>query len=605
MTWPYAATVLDHLRFDPDELRDRYRTERDKRIRTDGNDQYVEVVGAYERFVQDVFADASIEREPCHDEAEVVIIGGGFGGVLAGLHLHRAGIDDVRLVETGAEVGGTWYWNRYPGAQCDIESYVYFPLLEEMGYLPTRKYAFGDEIHRYVQALAERAGLSDRALFQTTVTELRWDEDAARWLVHTDRGDRLRARHVIQSTGILNRPKLPAIDGIDSFRGRCFHTSRWDYAYTGGSPAGGLTGLADKRVAIIGTGASAVQAIPHLGASAGHLYVFQRTPSSIDVRGNRPTDAQWAASLEPGWQQARITNFNVLVEGGHQDVDLVSDGWTDIMRRLRLPVRADGSRPASPAQAAAALELADFEKMESIRARVDAIVTDPDTARALKPYYRHFCKRPCFHDEYLPTFNRPNVTLVDTDGSGVDRVTETAVVVGERTYQVDCIIFASGFEVGTDQRRRSGFETIGRGGRSLSDAWADGMRTFHGFHVHGFPNCHLMGLTQTGVSVNFSLGLHEQAKHLAHVISEAQRRHATTLEATTAAVQAWQDEMARVARDRADFFESCTPGYYNNEGHTGEGKGFTATAYGGGSEAFYRILQAWRDRGDLDGLDLR
>jgi cation diffusion facilitator CzcD-associated flavoprotein CzcO len=445
--------------FNPDALRERYREERDKRLRADGNDQYINVVDEYERFTEDPFVTAEVDRDPLVDEVEVLIVGGGFGGLLTGAFLRKAGVGGLRIIERGSDYGGTWYWNRYPGAQCDIESYIYMPLLEELGYMPTEKYTFGDEILQYTQDLATKFDLYDDVLFQTSVSGSRWDDDAQRWIVSTDRGDEIRARFVVQSTGVLNRPKLPALDGLNDFHGHMFHTSRWDYDYTGGGPNGDLTGLRDKRVAIIGTGASAIQCVPHLAESAEHLYVFQRTPSSVDVRGNSPTDSEWAAALESGWQQERITNFNVLVGGGIQEVDLVNDGWTDIIGRLAAFLPKD---PAgiSLEDAMAAAEMADFEKMESIRARVDSLVDHKETADALKPYYRQFCKRPCFHDEYLPAYNRPNVTLVDTDGAGVSSITEAGVVVCDDVYEVDCLILASGFEVGTDYTRRSGFETI-------------------------------------------------------------------------------------------------------------------------------------------------
>ncbi len=384
--------------FDPDALRQRYRAERDKRLRADGNDQYREVTGEFAHFVDDPYV-APIERGPLTDDVDVCVIGAGFGGLLAGARLRQAGFDGIRLVEKGGDVGGTWYWNRYPGAMCDVESYIYLPLLEELGTMPTEKYARAAEILEHSQAIADHFDLRRDALFQTEVTELRWDEDTTRWIVSTNRGDCFGARFVAMANGPLHRPKLPGIAGIGEFRGHSFHTSRWDYDYTGGDAAGNLTGLQGKRVGIIGTGATAVQCVPHIGAVAEHLYVFQRTPSSIDRRDNRPTDPEWAASLEPGWQQRRMENFNTLVSGGFAAEDMVNDGWTDIIGKLLLRLREASDPDLSPAGLAATVELADFEKMEQIRARVDGVVADPMTAEALKPYYRQFCKRPCFHDE--------------------------------------------------------------------------------------------------------------------------------------------------------------------------------------------------------------
>jgi cyclohexanone monooxygenase len=590
--------------FDPDALRARYRTERDKRLRADGNDQYLEVAGALARYVDDPYVAPGFTRAPLTDDVDVVVIGGGFGGLLAGARLREAGVARLRLIERGGDFGGTWYWNRYPGAMCDVESYIYLPLLEELGYVPTEKYARAPEILAHSQAIGRKYDLYRDACFQTEVTEMRWDDTRARWIIATNRGDRMTARFVCMSNGPLNRPKLPGIPGVESFRGHSFHTSRWDYDYTGGSPDGDLAGLRGKRVGIIGTGATAVQCIPHLGEAAEHLFVFQRTPSSIDVRANRPTDPAWAAALGPGWQRNRMDNFNILVSGGFQPEDLVSDGWTDIIRKLLLMVQDGTTANAGADSIGKTLELADFEKMEQIRARVDAIVANPATAAALKPYYRQFCKRPCFHDEYLATFNRPNVTLVDTQGRGVERITAGGVVFDGVEYPVDCLIYATGFEVGTSYSRRAGYEIYGRDGLSLTAKWADGVRTLHGMHSRGFPNCFIMGNQQAGFTVNYPHMLDEQSTHLAYIVQQALARDARTIEVSEAAEAEWVATIIKLARLAQQFLEECTPGYYNNEGKPGERSGQNGF-YGGGSVEFFRILRAWRAEGALRGLELR
>ncbi|MBI1843003.1 MAG: NAD(P)/FAD-dependent oxidoreductase, partial [Actinobacteria bacterium] len=448
--------TIDIREFDPDALREKYREERDKRLRDEGNDQYIEVTNEFAVYLQDPYV-APFEREPLTDEVEVVVIGGGFGGLLAAARLREAGVEDIRIVEKAGDFGGTWYWNRYPGAQCDIESYIYLPLLEEMNYIPTEKYSHGPEILAHARAIGERYELYDNACLQTEVTGMTWNDDDQRWIITTNRGDRMKARFVAMSNGPLHRPKLPGIPGINSFKGHTFHTSRWDYDYTGGDSTGGLSGLKDKRVAIIGTGATAVQCIPHVGEAAQHLFVFQRTPSSIDVRNNQPTDPAWVETLEPGWQKNRMENFNTLVSGGFTNEDLVNDGWTDIIGKLLFRMRSGDNIDFTPEGLMATVELADFEKMEEIRSRVDTIVEDENVAESLKPYYRQFCKRPCFHDDYLDTYNRLNVTLVDTQGKGVERITERGVVVDGTEYEVDCIIYSTGFEVGTAYTRRAGY----------------------------------------------------------------------------------------------------------------------------------------------------
>jgi cyclohexanone monooxygenase len=592
------------LPFDPDALREKYRRERDKRLRPDGNDQYRRISGALAPFLDDPHVEPGFARAALAEETEVAIIGGGFSGLLAAVRLVEAGIEDLRLIETGGDFGGTWYWNRYPGAQCDIESYIYLPLLEELDYIPKEKYSHGPEIRAHAQAIGRHYALYEKALFQTQLVGMRWDEASTRWILSTSREDRIAARFAVMAIGPLSRPKLPGIPGVESFEGHSFHTSRWDYAYTGGDTHGGLTGLRDKRVGLIGTGATAVQCIPHLGEAAEHLYVFQRTPSSIDLRGNHPTDPEWVKGLEPGWQQRRIDNFSILVSGGFQEVDLVSDGWTDIIRNLSGLSDLGGGLGGSPEELAAKVELADFQKMEQIRARVDSLVKDPAVAEALKPWYRQFCKRPCFHDDYLPTFNRPNVTLVDTDGRGVERIENGAVVAGGKSYEVDCLIYATGFEVGTDYTRRAGCEIVGREGLSLTSKWAKGVSTFHGLQSRGFPNCFFMGGIQSGVTPNFTELYTEQSQHIAYIVERALGRGARIVESSEQAEADWVRAIHESAAFNQDFQLSCTPGYYNNEGRPGEGPGWFGGNYGGGAKAFFEILKKWRDREDLAGLEL-
>jgi cyclohexanone monooxygenase len=590
--------------FDPDALRAKYRDERDKRVRLDGNEQYVEVRGDFSRYVDDPYVDPGFTREPLTDDVDVLIIGGGFGGLLAGARLREAGVNNIRIIEKGGDFGGTWYWNRYPGAQCDIESYIYLPLLEETGYIPKEKYSYAPEILEHSRRIGRKFDLYRNACFQTQIKEITWSEDKRRWIVTTNRDDRIRARFVVMSNGPLNRPKLPGIPGIDSYKGHTFHTSRWDYAYTGGDTTGNLHKLADKRVAIIGTGATAVQCVPYLARDAQHLSVFQRTPSSVDERGNRPTDPEWVKTLTPGWQRRRMDNFNILVSGGSQDEDLVGDGWTDIFRNLGGLLPAKTAANLSPQERRRMVELADFKKMNQVRARVDAIVKDKRTAEALKPWYRQFCKRPTFNDEYLPAFNRPNVALVDTRGRGLDRITDKGLVFDGVEYEVDCIIFATGFEVGTAYTRRAGFEIYGRDGKSLTEYWASGLRTLHGFYSFGFPNCFHMGITQNGLTANFPHMLLEQASHITELILHAKSHEARCIEPMAEAETEWVATIKRKAIHNQRFQQECTPGYYNNEGKPAESTGLFGEQYGGGPVEFHDIIRQWRADGQMKGLKL-
>jgi cation diffusion facilitator CzcD-associated flavoprotein CzcO len=591
---------------DREALRTRYRAERDKRLRPDGNAQYVEPLGRFAHFVDDPFTPR-VERKPRFDEVTVAFVGGGFSGLCTGARLKQAGVTDLCIIEGGGDFGGVWYWNRYPGAMCDTAAMVYLPLLEETGHVPSMKYVFAPEIFAHAQRIAKQFDLYENALFSTSATLLEWDDAGSRWIIHTDRGDRIRARFVAMGTGPLHRPKLPGIPGIETFAGHSFHTSRWDYRYTGGDPAGApMTKLADKRVGIIGTGATAVQCIPPLGRDAEELFVFQRTPSSIDVRNNHPIDPAWFATLKPGWQQEWLMNFATLQTGGFADEDLVKDGWTDIAVRVRDRVVADLGASGSILDMAAiqrAFEDSDDEKMTEIRARVDAIVKDPKTAAALKPWYRQLCKRPCFHDEYLQTYNLPNVHLIDTDGKGVERIDGGGIWVAGVRYEVDCLVFASGFEFATDYARRSGFETIGRSGQTLSAHWADGMRTMHGMHVHGFPNLFIVGLAQgANLISNITQNLNDGGLTVATVVRHALDVGATQVEVAESAENAW---VALLESSPQGFLGNpeCTPGYYNNEGGTiGRRERLNVSGYPMGPVAFFQYIDQWRRSGTFEGL---
>ena len=591
---------------DKQALRRKYAEERAKRLRPDGNDQYLRLTGQLGHYLDDPYTPMA-EREVVRDHVTVVFIGGGFAGLVTGARLKEAGVDRVRIVEKGGDFGGTWYWNRYPGAQCDTASFVYMPLLEETGHMPTEKYAHAPEILEHSRRIGEHFGLYEDALFHTEVVDLVWDDQASRWTVCTNRGDRFTARFVAMGTGPLHVPKLPGIPGIEAFEGHSFHTSRWDYAYTGGDPAGApMDNLRDKRVAIIGTGATAVQCVPHLARACRELYVFQRTPSSVDVRNNHPTDPEWFAQMAtPGWQQRWLENFTANQAGGVAEEDLVMDGWTDLARRIRSKIMALPPEDLTPAKMMEAFEDSDFEKMEEIRARVDAVVEDPQTASGLKAWYRQLCKRPCFHDEYLDAFNEPGCRLVDTDGKGVERITATSVVAAGREYEVDCIIYASGFEVGTEYTRRAGFDLTGRDGLKLSEYWADGMRTKHGIHVHGFPNAFIVQPTQgANLISNIPHNLTEAARTIAVVIKHAIDHGFTEVEVTKEAEDAWV-ELLLSGGGLMLGSPDCTPGYYNNEGQDPGPRGRLNVGYPRGAMAYFAYIDEWRRSGAFEGLEFR
>ncbi|MCB2046397.1 MAG: NAD(P)/FAD-dependent oxidoreductase, partial [Novosphingobium sp.] len=498
--------------------------------------------------------------------------------------------------------GGTWYWNRYPGLRCDVESYIYLPFLEETGYMPTERYVRGSEIFAYCQLLGRHFGLYDRALFQTAITGMRWDDDAARWVVTTDRGDTFRARFVTTQSGIFSRPQFPGIAGIEHFKGKMFHSARWDYAYTGGNGDGGLDRLADKRVGLIGTGATALQVVPELARDAAHLTIFQRTPTAVGVRDNGPTDPAWFASLPPGWQREREITFNQIANGEKVDCP-IDDGWSRFFNRLIAAVEALPEDQRTAEAIGAAQEAADFAYNEIVRARVDDEVSDPEKAALLKAWYRTLCKRPGFSDDYLPACNRDNVDIVDVSG-GVDRISEDAVIVNGRSYPVDCLIFCTGFELGTTWAHQAGYDVIGRDGRRLSEKWDQGLVTYHGLFSHGFPNIFFMGLTQTGTTVNVPHMLREQIDHLTYIVRRCLDEGLTRVEATREAEQGWQQQIAAVNEARRPFQEACTPGYFNAEGKAEDRRSAIGSGMYFPSTAFFRMWEEWRAAGRFEGLDV-
>ncbi|MGQ5701811.1 flavin-containing monooxygenase [Sandaracinobacteroides sp. A072] len=600
-----TADTLDKDTLDKDAILARYRAERDKRLRPDGNDQYLETSGQFAHYLEDPYTPRR-ERPPVTDHVHFAMVGGGFAGLCVGARLAQAGITDVRIIDKAGDFGGTWYWNRYPGAQCDTASLIYMPLLEETGHVPTEKYAHASEILEQSRRIGRTFGLYEKALFHTRVTDMRWDEDRNVWVITTDRGDCFTADHIGMGTGPLHVPKLPGIPGIERFKGHSFHTSRWDYEYTGGDEHGApMDRLADKRVAIIGTGATAVQCVPHLSKAAGALYVVQRTPSSIDVRANAPIDPQWFADIAtPGWQKRWLENFAQNVGmGPPPGEDLVQDGWTELTRRIRDQIAGLPPEEFTPEGMMRAYEDADLRKMAEIHARAEALVEDRETAEKLKAWYRQLCKRPCFHDAYLQSFNRPNTHLIDTDGKGVESIDETGFTVAGKHYEVDCIIYASGFEVGTAHERRAGFDIAGVGGRRLSEAWADGMRTFHGLHVHGFPNAYIVQFTQAAnFIVNVPHNWTDAGDTIAAIMSHARAVGASRVEATAEAQDAWVKLLLTAPGMMAGAAPDCTPGYYNNEGAAADPRSVYAVGYPAGPVAFFRYIDDWRNSGRFEGL---
>jgi cation diffusion facilitator CzcD-associated flavoprotein CzcO len=591
--------------FDPDAVRAKYLAERDRRLvpgRADiqdlRHDEY------FARYCRDPFT-ADMPRPAETDEVDVVIVGGGIAGVTVGAQLRKAGVQRIRIVDKAGGIGGTWYWNRYPGVMCDVESYIYLPLLEDLGYVPTQRYAFGEEIRLYLQAVAERFDLVDDALFHTGITRAEWREEESRWLVTTDRGDEIRCRWYVLAVGILNLMKLPAIEGMEDFAGHSFHTARWDYDYTGGGPGQPLTELGDRTVALIGTGASGIQILPPLAEAAKHVYVFQRTPSAIGERGNRPTLPDFADTLEEGWQRARMDNFQAIMLGRSTGEDLIDDGWTHHYAAVNNPPRRKGMTPAEYAEQA---ETIDYGIMEEHRRRVDALVDDPGTAAILKPYYRYICKRPCFHDEYLSAYNSPNVTLIDCP-AGFDRITERGPVVDGHQYEVDCIVYGTGFEPErTPLERRVGHEVVGRDGVTLAEKWKDGAASLFGIMTRGFPNLFMMPAPtqQAVVTVNYTQLAVAGAEFVAGAIEGLSERGVEVFDVSARAEQEWTQKIVDSYVDGSAVMTACTPSRINNEGHP-ELLNPKNGNYGGlfGDWFGYRdVLETWVADRRFEGLEV-
>jgi cation diffusion facilitator CzcD-associated flavoprotein CzcO len=606
--------------FDPDAVHAKYLAERDKRliegraaIRDLRRDEY------FSKFRADPFTPV-VARDPVVEDVEVAIIGAGMAGVCAGVRIRQAGVQRIRMIDEAGGVGGTWYWNRYPGVMCDVESYIYIPMLEELDYVPRRRYAFGDEIRGHFEKLAEKYDLVEASLFHTRVDRSEWNPELGRWVIHTNRGDEIRAQYLVMAVGILNLMKLPAIPGMEEFRGRSFHSGRWDYEYTGGSQEhlppvyggtedGKLSKLADKVVGVMGTGASAIQCIPPLAESAKHLFVFQRTPSAVGVRGNRPTSEEFIKDLQPGWQWARMLNFQAVMDAQAVDADLIDDGWTHHFGPTHHPVIEPGM---SPADIMLRAEEFDFGVMEEHRGRIVETVTDPRVAEALKPYYRYLCKRPCFHDEYLPAFNLPNVTLVDCPG-GVERVTPGGLIIDGHEYELDCLIYATGFEAETTPlSRRVGHDVIGRDGITLADKWDQGASSLFGMMTGGFPNLFIMPAPgqQAVVTVNHTLITVVGAEHIGATVKILRERGVAMVDVTEEAEADWCQKIVSKYRDPSAVMGACTPSRLNFEGNPGAMRPESGS-YGGGLGDFWgfcELIADWRARlasGESVGLELR
>jgi cation diffusion facilitator CzcD-associated flavoprotein CzcO len=629
-------------------LEARYAQERDKRLRPDGMQQYTSLSAEGDKpFANDPWfglgqqQDGQQEAGPLKDgdDIQFLIIGAGHAGLLAGGRLVEAGFSakGMCLVDAAGGFGGTWYWNRYPGLQCDVESYIYMPFLEETGFMPKQKYASGEEIRQHCERVASHFEL--RGQFSTRVLSATWDEGRRRWVIRMRKerggdGEEMTVftQFLIPASTIFTEPRMPKLAGFDELRANIpvFHTARWDFDCTGGSPTDPtLSKLRGKRVGVIGTGATAVQVVPQVARWAGHLHVFQRTPSYCGPRRQQATnDTAWTRDVAtgPGWQRNRRLNFDTFFDGEKRSADhpdLVADGWTQLARGFAGFI--GGPRfvtPENVAEHARALTEMDTPLAEQARAHVrETVVADPATAERLQPWYPMWCKRPTFQDEYLPAFNQPNVTLVDTDGRGVERFTPRGLVANGVEYELDVLILATGFllATGADSAPAElfGIPIVGRNGRRLKDKYGSAdYGTMHGIATNGFPNLLYPGLGNGAGSPNLTAVFDIESTHLANVLKEATRRAPdptkVVVEVTKEAEDAWTDEVEK----HALWFSvvlGCTPGYFNHEGaalrHASSNaelrrQAMRRTLHGGGMAMYEQIVREYDAKGDIAGFEI-
>ncbi|KAF2265468.1 FAD/NAD(P)-binding domain-containing protein [Lojkania enalia] len=620
------------------QVEKRYGEERAKRLRDDGGDQFIDLSLSieFQSFIQDTWVEPSLVKNANimfpDNRCEILILGGGLGGLLYAIRMIQVGISpkDIRIVDSAGGFGGTWYWNRYPGLSCDIESYCYLPLLEETGYIPRHRYAHGEEIRNYANFAAQKWGVADSAVFQTKANNLIWDDILKEWqveLVQQRKEEDLQtlnicAKFVATVNGVLNWPKVPRVPGILDYQGEVFHSSRWNYALTGGTPNDpSLTKLREKRVAIIGTGCTAVQIVPHLAHWAKHVYVVQRTPAAVDERNQRETDLEWFrkdVAISAGWQRERMRNFHQHFTTDKQpEINLVDDGWTHAVGMVA--ISGNAARPKTTDELPVymkKLHAIDLPRQDRLRRRVEEVVKDPVVAKKLQAWYPTWCKRPAFHDEYLSMFNKENVTLVDTDGKGLDHLTADSIVAGGQSYPIDIIIFATGFRTPFtgSPAQKGNMNIIGRNGVSMNEEWArNGPSTQHGVLDHNFPNLFLSGPWQASISGNNLFSVDVLAKHSAYILAEAKRRAGRkpfSVTTTAAAAENWGTQVLMHSAPMAAI-TGCTPNYFNIEGDLDRAPPnmqmimARSGLWGHGIEDFVRIVEAWREEGNMQGIEIQ
>ena len=472
---------------------------------------------------------------------DAVIVGAGLAGLYMLHRLRQAG-SAACVIEAGSGVGGTWYWNRYPGARCDVESMEYsYQFSEELqqDWEWTERYAAQPEILRYINHVADRFDLRRDIQFDTKVTAARFDEAEAAWIIDTDDGRRTVARFCIMATGCLSTANTPSFPGGDAFLGERYHTGRWPHE---------TVDFTGKRVGVIGTGSSAVQSVPEIARQAKHLTVFQRTPNYMVPAQNRPLDPESQRAIK-----ADYATLRARAKRSRSGIDIVFNETSALEvtpeeRNREYEARwAKGGFGFNGSFADLALDQAANETAaEFVRSKIRATVRDPEVADLLSPRNTIGCKRLCIDTGYWDTFNRPNVTLVDISSSPIEALTETGVRAGGRDYELDAIVFATGFDAMTGTLLR--IDIRGTGGVSLREAWEEGPRSYLGLGIAGFPNLFtITGPGSPSVLTNMVPTIEQHVEWIAGCLAHLRAKGLKRIEASRAAEDAWVAHGAEIA----------------------------------------------------------
>ncbi|WP_019746756.1 flavin-containing monooxygenase [Rhodococcus erythropolis] len=489
------------------------------------------------------------------DEFDVVIVGAGLAGMQMLHEVRMVGLT-AKVFEAGGGAGGTWYWNRYPGARCDVESLEYsyqFSEVLQQEWEWTRRYADQAEIMRYISHVVETFDLARDIRFHTRVEAMTYEETTARWTVQTDSAGEVVAKFVIMATGCLSEPNVPYIPGVETFAGDVLHTGRWPQ-----DPVD-FTG---KRVGVIGTGSSGVQAIPLIARQAAELVVFQRTPAYTLPAVDEPLDPELQAAIKADYRGFRARNNEVPTAGlsrfptNPNSVFLFSTKERDAIlehnwnRGGPLMLRAFGDLLVDSA--------ANEVVAEFVRNKIRQIVTDPEVAAKLTPTHVIGCKRICLSDGYYETYNRVNVRLVDIKRHPIEEITPTTARTGEDSHDLDMLVFATGYDAITGALSR--IDIRGRAGLSLQEAWSDGPRTYLGLGVSGFPNLFIMtGPGSPSVLTNVLVAIHQHATWIGECLKHMTDNDIRTMEATPEAEQNWGDHVRDLAEQT--LLSSCGSWY--------------------------------------------